>query len=257
MRRLLLTTAVVLALAGVGLAHGEGIISGNLRFDFTAHFAPKALPRDHEAPVSVQLKGSVATVNGSRPPVLKRIWIGINRYGSVFNRGLPICDSGTIESTSSEEALDRCRSALVGKGRFGAFVDFTKEEAFPVEGKILAFNGGSARHPKLLLHIYGSNPVKVTIVLAFNISHPATGTFGTVFNARIPPIARDLGYVTEMSLNLNRQYRYAGKPRSFFSARCAAPPGFTGGPFAFVRGKFTFSNSQKLALTLTRSCHVR
>src|SRR5262249_42265060 len=70
-------------------------------------------------------------------------------------------------------------------------------------------------------------------------------------------IASDLGYVTDISLKFDRQYQYGGRPRSFLSARCAAPAGFGGGPFAFARGRFKFANGQRLSTTLTRVCQVR
>jgi len=214
------------------------------------------LPRDRDAPVSVLIGGSVSSVNGGRPPGLREISIAVNRYSKLYTRGLPRCEPGILQSTSTDEALERCRPALVGTGRFGAIVDFSNDQ-FPVQGRILAFNSGSPRHPQLILHIYNANPAKTTIVLRFAITHPKKGDFGTVFTARIPEIASDLGYVTDLSLHFDRQYRYRGKPRSFLSARCAAPAGFGGGPFAFARGKFKFANGQRLSTTLTRVCQVR
>ncbi len=89
-------------------------------------------------------------------------------------------------------------------------VDFSKDQ-FPVKGRILAFNSGSPEKPGLLLHIYGPSPAKTTIVLRFEISRPKQGEFGTVFSARIPEIASDLGYVTDISLKFDRQYRYRGR----------------------------------------------
>jgi hypothetical protein len=255
MRRVLLTTCA-LALLGVGLARAELIQRGDLRVGFDGAFAPKVLPRDHAAPVSVLIGGSVASVDGSRPPELRRISVAVNRYSTVFTKGLPTCRPGLLQSTSTEEAVSKCGPALVGKGRFDAKVDFTKGQEFPVSGRIRAFNGEGGNQG-LLLHIYGTDPVKTTIVLRFAISRPKEGDFGTVFTARIPNIASDLGYVTGLSLRFERQYSYLGERRSFLSARCAAPAGFGGGPFAFARGRFDFANGQRLGTTLTRVCRVR
>jgi hypothetical protein len=256
MRRILVLTVTASVLLGAGLARAELVQHGDLRLAFNGRFAPKVLPRDRDAPVSVLIGGSVSSVNGGRPPGLREISIAVNRYSKLYTRGLPRCEPGILQSTSTNEALERCRPALVGTGRFGAIVDFSNDQ-FPVQGRILAFNSGSARHPQLILHIYNANPAKTTIVLRFAISHPKKGDFGTVFTARIPEIASDLGYVTDISLHFDRQYRYRGKPRSFLSARCAAPAGFGGGPFAFARGKFRFANGQRLSTTLTRVCQVR
>jgi hypothetical protein len=249
----MVTAAVML---GAGLARAEVVQRGDVRLDFDGRFAPRILPRDRNAPVSVLIGGSVSSVHGGRPPGLRQISIAVNRYSKLYTRGLAICRPGVLQSTSTKEALERCGPALVGTGNFGAIVDFSNDQ-FPVTGRILAFNSGSPRRPKLLLHIYNANPAKTTIVLKFAITHPKRGDFGTVFTARIPEIASDLGYVTDLSLHFDRQYRFRGRPRSFLSARCAAPAGFGGGPFAFARGRFEFANGQRLSTTLTRVCQVR
>lgn len=258
MRRRALSIALVLAgLFGGTLAHAELVQQGNLRLAFNGRFEPHALPRNQAAPVSVNLSGSIATVNGGRPPRLRRISIAINRHGEISTAGLPTCDPAELEATTTQTALSRCRSALIGHGRFGANVAFPTQASLPVEGKMLAFN--SVIHGKhvILMHIYGSNPVQATIVLTFHISHRKRGTFGTVFTTQIPTIASELGYVTDLNLTFGRRYRYKGHPQSFLSASCSAPPGFPGGLFNLAQGSFSFANGQTLTTTLSRDCLVR
>lgn len=258
MPRLAFTIALVAVLLGAAAAaRGEAIQQGQLRVDFKAGFAPRSLPRDRPAPVRVSLGGSVATADGSRPPQLRRISIALNRYGRLTTRGLPICARGELESTSSATALRRCRGALVGRGRFGADVAFPNLAPFPVGGSVLAFN--SRVHGKLaiLVHIYGSKPVRASLVLSFKVSHRRRGTFGTVLSTRIPRIASDVGYVTDVSLSFGRRYRVGSERLSFLSARCAAPAGFPGALFPFARGSFLFANGQRLTTTVVRDCAVR
>jgi hypothetical protein len=258
MRRAALIAAVLTAVPlGAGLAHGEVTQQGDLRLSFNAGFAPQALPRNREAPVSVRVGGSIDAPSGERPPAVRRISFAVNRYGSVFSRGLPTCDRPSLEATSSDQALEECRRALVGHGYFLATVNPANRQAFTVRGRVLAFNGRIQGRPAVFLHVYGSTPAKVTVVLDFKISHPSTGEFGTVFTTRIPPLASNLGYVTKMSLQFNRRFRYRGRPRSYFSARCAAPSGFGSALFTFARGRFSFDNGQRLTTLLTRSCRVR
>lgn len=256
MRRLALFLILPAALVAATAAQGELRQVGNLRLSFDARFSPHALPRDREAPVRVMLTGSVRTTDGSRPPQLRRITLAVNRYGHVSTRGLPVCPLQRLEATSTDAALAACRSALVGRGRFGADVDFP-DFVFPVEGRMLAFNSRSGDRPTIALHIYGSNPVETTLVLPFRISHPERGRFGTVLTTRIPRIAADIGYVTDISLSFGRRYRHRGEARSFISARCAAPAGFSGAIFAFARGSFSFADGRTLTQTLTRDCLVR
>lgn len=258
MRRIaLIFMLLVTAAIGIGVAHGERVKRGDLLLSFNANFAPQALPRDRLAPVRVDLAGTVKTSSGAHPPQLRSITLDVNRAGKLDTRGLPTCQPGQLESTSTQVALDRCQGALVGHGLFKASVDFANNDPFPVEGEILAFNSRSKGRPTILMHVYGTNPVKATVVLTFKITHNKSGTFGTTLFTRIPKIASDLGYVTNIELSFGRKYRHNGEQRSFISARCAAPKGFRGAPFPLARGAFTFANDQRLTITLTRECDVR
>lgn len=255
-RGTIIGVGLALALLGAGVASAELTQRGNLRLAFDARFAPHSLPRDRDVPVTVSLSGSVRTTDGSRPPQLRALSLAVNRYGRISTRGLPVCRPSRIEATSSESARKACRGALVGRGRFGANVDFP-DLLFPVEGRMLAFNSRLGSRPAIALHIYGSNPVETTFVLMFRITRPARGRFGTVLSTKIPKIAADLGYVTDIALTFGRRYRHEGKLRSFISARCAAPNGFPGALFSFARGSFTFASGKTLTQTLARDCLVR
>jgi hypothetical protein len=257
MKRLILISVLAAAtLLGVGIASGEQQRQGDLRLSFDGRFVPQTLPRDRDVPVTVTLNGSIRTTEGVRPPQLRRMSVAVNRHGLLSTVGLPVCDPGRLEATSAKEALARCRGALVGRGRFGANVDFPGL-LFPVEGRMLAFNSRAGGKPTIALHVYGASPVEVTVILIFRINHPRKGRFGTVLSTRIPKIAADLGYVTDISLTFGRTYRHRGKTRSFISARCAAPTGFPIALFTFAKGSFVFANGQKLEPSLVRNCRVR
>ncbi len=244
-------------LFSVAIAHAELTGKDGLFVSFGGGFTPRSLPRDRNVPVTVNLDTSIKTADGTAPPQLRRISFAVNRYGHISTIGLPACNVGLLESTDTQVALERCRAALVGRGQFEANVAFPDRAPFPVHGQMLAFNGSAHGRPAILLHIHGSSPAEVTVVLAFTIRHPAKGKFGTVLSAKIPRLASDLGYVTNVSLKFNREYRYRGKNYSFLSARCAAPTGFPGAIFSFTRGTFSFAGGKQLITTLTRNCTVR
>ena len=257
-RRLALTGMLLIAaLLGAAIAHAEISGSGGLLVSFNGGFTPRSLPRERDVPVTVRLNTSIKTADGSRPPQLREISLEMNRYGRVSTKGLPVCLPGLLESTDPTTALSRCRDALVGRGKLIANVEFPNRDPFPVQGQILAFNGRAHGRPAILLHIHGSQPVEVTVVLTFKIRHPAKGKFGTVLSTRIPHLASDLGYVTDVSLTFNRRYTYRGRRYSFLSARCAAPAGFPGAIFSFTRGTFNFADGKQVVTTLTRDCTVR
>jgi hypothetical protein len=258
MKRLALIAVLCVAAAG-GATVARGEISGEdgLFVSFGGGFSPRSLPRDRDVPVTVKLDVAIKTADGKRPPQLRRISLAVNRYGTLSTEGLPRCRPDLLESTDPATALARCGRALVGHGHFVANVEFPNREPFPVNGRILAFNGRAHGRPAILLHIHGSNPVEVTVVLTFAIRHPKQGKFGTVLTTRIPRLASDLGYVTDVALVFNRKYSYRGKQLSFLSARCAAPSGFPGAIFSFTRGTFTFAEGKPIVTTLTRDCVVR
>lgn len=258
MRRLALTIALgAAALLGAAAAHGELAQQGSLRLSFGGSFAPRALPRHRAAPVSVRLTGAITTTDGSQPPRLRTISIAVNRHGRVSTLGLPVCPAARLEQTTSSVALARCRAALIGHGRFEVGVGFSEQAPFPVEGRMLAFNGRVGGRPAILMHIYGRAPVEATVVLPFRISHPRRGEYGTVISTRIPQIAANAGYITDISFTFGRRYRYRGRRRSFLSAACAAPAGFPAAVFAFAKGRFGFANGQTVPISLARDCRVR
>lgn len=257
MRRLGFIAMLATVLLGAATAHGEIFGDDGLLISFGGGFTPRALPRDRDVPVTVNLQTAIKTTDGRRPPQLRRISFAVNRYGRISTQGLPVCPPSLLESTNPQVALSRCSPALVGKGHFGANVEFPEKAPFPVEGRMLAFNSRVRGRPAILLHIHGSQPVEVTIVLTFTIRHPNRGKFGTVLTTKIPRLAADLGYVTDVSLTFNRRYSYRGERRSFLSARCAAPAGFPGAIFSFTRGTFAFADGRRIVTTLTRDCLVR
>lgn len=255
-------TAAVLALGAgclaiaASLAGAELVEHGDLFVSFSGGIAPNALPRRALAPISVSVSGRVRTLSGDRPPALRRIAIELNRGGHLDTRGLPACRRAQIEASSSRQALTACGPALIGTGTYTASTAFPEQAAFPTAGRILAFNARLHGHPAILAHVYGTDPVPITRIITFQISH-ARGTYGTVLTGALPASINRWGYVRRISLSLHRRFTYRGRPRSYLSAACAAPPGFPGAVFPFARASMTFADGRTLASTLTRSCKVR
>lgn len=255
-----LAAAITLALAAGALAagaQGQIVQKGNLRIFFNGKLTPHALPRERPAPVAVHLTGAVRTTDGTSPPQLRRLTIAVNRAGRISTAGLPVCRAAQLQQTTSEAALQSCRGALVGHGRFAAGVDLPDTVLIPAQGKVLVFNSRIDGGSGMLLHLYGSTPVKVAFVLPLKISHPRRGEFGTVFSAKIPELASDLGYVTEIELTMGRKYSHGGRRRSLISASCSAPAGFPGASYELARATFSFPEGRRLVSSLPSNCRVR
>ncbi|HET7122313.1 MAG TPA: hypothetical protein VFI17_13805 [Solirubrobacterales bacterium] len=230
--------------------------TGNLRVNFNADLAPRALPRDHPAPVTVSVSGRVSTTDGSHPPPLRRLEIGINRHARISTAGLPVCRPAQLQSTSTSGALERCRGALVGHGSFHTSFDFGPATTIPTSGKVLVFNSRRNGRPDLLMHMFGTTPVRATLILPVAIVHGGSGDFTTTLRTTIPRLA-GVGAITALDLELGRQYSYQGVRRSYLSAACAVPKGFSALPFPFLRGYFGFADGHQVRMTLAGNCHVR
>jgi hypothetical protein len=249
------TAALIGAIAVPGV-RAEVAQRGNLRVSFAGKIAPRSLPRRGLAPVAVSLAGEIKTTDGLDPPQLRTISLAINRNGHLDYRGLPRCNYHQIQPASSEEAIAACRSSLVGEGTFKANVALPEQSPFPSDGKILAFNGNLHGKPVIYAHIYGTEPLPLSRVLAFAIEH-RRGAYATILVAHLPRVAAEWGFVKGVGLTLWRRFAYRGQPHSYLAAGCPAPAGFPGATFAFARAAFGFEDGRSLSSTLTRNCAVR
>lgn len=245
----------LLAFGLASLAQAEVVQSGHLRVTFGGDLTPKTLPRQGLAPVQVAVEAKIASTNGSDPPQLRQIAIGINRYGRFTPQGLPICTMREIQPSTTANALKACRGSLVGEGHFSAKVLLSQQAPFPAAGKVYAFNGRLHGKPAIFAHVYGTDPVPTSFTLPFTIES-TKGTFGTTLHSSLPAVTGNSGYITGLSLNLGRNFSYHGQRRSYFSASCPAPKGFPGAVFPFAKASFGFGK-KTLTKTLSRNCKVR
>jgi len=146
-------------------------------------------------------------------------------------------------------------NSTTGIPRSAAAALISRQAPFPSDGKLYAFNGVVDGRPAILAHVYGETPVPTSFTLVFEL-RPGKGTFGTLLRASLPEVTGDSGYITGISLNLAKTVRRGGKVRSYLSASCPAPKGFTRAVFPFAKTTLDFGN-RKVDSTLTRDCKVR
>jgi len=247
----------LLCLIFAAVAHAETIRKGNLQIAFAGKIAPRKLPRVGSAPVAVSISADISTTDNSAPPQLQSIELAINRNGHLDQRGLPSCGFREIQPASTREARAACPGSVVGHGVFKADVALPEQSPYPSDGTILAFNGRLHGKPVIFAHIYGTRPLPTSFTLPFEVRQRPKGTYGTVLIAKLPPVAADWGYVSGVSLTLQRRFRYHGKARSYISASCPAPKGFPGASFALANAAFGFEGGKTLRTTMTRSCDAR
>lgn len=237
-------------------AQAETSQHGDLRVAFGGKLSPHALPRAGAAPVSVSVATRIATADGATPPQLRSISIAVNRHGRFDRAGLPVCSLADIQPATNANALAACGSALVGHGTFTAKVLLPQSSPFPSNGRLLAFNGSFDGRPAILAHVFGSKPIPTSYTIPFVLA-PSSGTFGTTLTASLPQVTGNSGYITGLTLNLNRSFSSHGARHSYVSASCPAPRGIALVSFPFARASFGFVGRKPVTSTLTRSCKVR
>jgi hypothetical protein len=216
---------------------------------------PRQLPRDRPAPISVTLSGSVRSANGATPPRLTRIEVAFGARGGLDTAGLPVCPRGRLTNATQSQALERCRSALVGSGTIEAEVPLNPEEPFIADARALAFNGRSGGRPAVWIHAYSASP-PVSFVLPFYLRKVDDGAYGLLMRA---PVAAALGRwprLRSFDLTLGRRYQFHGVRRSYLSASCPLPPRFHVFSVPLARATYTFAPRPTLSTAILRRCRV-
>lgn len=229
------------------LSAAEVSQKAGVRVQVSGSMSPTKLPRKGTAPIAVSVAGKISTTKQGTFPKLTAISIAINRNGRLDTKGIPLCRYGHISPSTTKEALAACGPSQIGEGSFSADVRIPDQSPFPSQGKVLAFNGKLKGKPAIFAHIYGTRPVPTSYVLPFVIEK-TKGTYGTELSTSLPNVTGEWGYVTGISLQLDRKVLSAG---------CPAPAGFTQAAFPLARTSFAFEGGPTLTSTLNRSCKVR
>jgi hypothetical protein len=254
---LALTVATATALAlGTGPAGAERAQHEKLIVSLDGGIAPKALPRDHRAPVSVHLAGGVHTSDGSPIPRVNWIRLELAWRGQIYRHGLAVCPQVRLLSTDDRQAMRGCGRALVGRGKLYAEIFVPNQSPFGVHAHLLAFNGQTKQgRPAVLVHAYTSNP-PVSFIIPFSVHH-RRGAFRTVL---VTTIRRSVGpwpHVANFEIVISRKFKSHGSSHSYLSASCPVPPHFTAGFLSFARATYTFAGGAQLTTESVRSCRAR
>jgi len=236
-------------------ASAELTQKGDLFVHFDGGISPKALPRAGLAPVAVRIEGQIKALQGQSPPALRRIQIALNRGGVIDSVGLPRCRASELELASGAQALSACGDALIGAGGIVAHTDIAGQRDSLLRGEVLLFNGREDGAAVIFAHVFQRKPAPITRVVVFHIKR-TSGAFGTSISGVLPPSLNHNGYLTSIFLTLQRRYTFKGRHRSYISAGCGAPAGFSAAVFPFAKVSMAFADGRSLASTLTRTCRV-
>lgn len=251
-KRLSISTAIAIGTL-IAAAGALAIVlhAGDLVIHAEGGFSPTTLPKTHNAPITLHGGGSLSTLSGDLPPILKTISIEFDRHGAVDTQGLEVCRSGELQSTDVPAARRACPGAIVGKGAGQAIVAFPEQIPIHISSPITLFNGPPKDgQPTVLAHAFTTVPVPTTFIVPIVIETIHNGVYGYRTEATIPKIAGGSGIPIAGHLKIGKKWKYKGKDRSYVSARCE-----TGRLQA--RGKFSFDDGSFLSGSFVKKCHAR
>lgn len=244
---------VLLPLFGVAATRADVTATHDAVIRFNSRILPRSLPRFTPAPVGIRIEGHVKARKNREPAPLTKIQLAINRAARLNRAGLPVCDLGSIDPANSAAAIAACGDARVGHGRVRAESRFSNGKRYFFDGRTLLFNGRLPNgRPAILIHVFNPRPPS-SFVFPFTISH-RKGRYSTLLTANVK-ISR-WSRITDFEFVLDRRYRYRGRPRSFFSASCPAPAGFSVGISPFVRARLGFGDGVESDISVVGSCRV-
>lgn len=251
---LLIVALAVAGLTTAGLAAAAKptvVRAGNVILELNGGVAPKALPRNRLAPITLRISGSISTSDGTQPPAAARVIADFDRHGTVNARGLAVCPAGKLQARSTRAAKRACPKAIIGAGKTTVRVAFPEQAPFYSTGPLVLFNGGvRGGVTTMYIHAYVNVPAPTAIVSVVKIRHVHKGRFGTRAIARIPKIAGGYGSVTRFAMAIRRSFHFRGKRRSYLLARCA------NGRF-FAHGDVLFAAGLRIGGTVVRACRSR
>lgn len=225
--------------------------AGNLVLVGRGDFAPKALPKFHDAPIILHGAGHVSTVNGELPPILEKVEAEFDRHGSIDTTGLGVCTTKKLQATTVAAARRVCRDAIVGEGIGRGVVKFPEQAPIPVSSPLTLFNGPKEHgFDTVIGHGYLNVPIPTTYIVPVVIEKINNGVYGYRINVKIPPIAGGYGIPISAKGKVGKKWTYKGKKHSFLNARCEIG-------HLQARGVFTFKDKSVLSGTVIKLCQVR
>ncbi|HEX3609540.1 MAG TPA: hypothetical protein VHU14_07740 [Solirubrobacterales bacterium] len=253
----------MLVAAATASAFHVHVQAGNLVLDAEGGFAPKALPKFKNAPITTHGGGTLSTVSGELPPILDTFVLEFDKHGALDTTGLPFCTKGKLVATDVAAARKACKDAIVGEGFGSAVVKFPEQKPIKVGSPITLFNGPKHNgDDTIIAHAHLDYPGPTTFIVPIVIEKIHKGVYGYRVVVKIPKIAGGYGHPISGSAKVGKKWTFKGKQHSYINARCET------GHFQ-VRGEFSFKGgpeetpaqaeeaAQVLNATFLLPCEVR
>lgn len=217
-----LVAVAALALLAAGTAYGIRIQVGNLIAEGDGGFAPKALPKTHDAPIKLFGHGRLHTVDGTRPSPLRRAVIELDKHGHAETRGLEKCTQGKLIATTTRQARKKCPGAIVGTGYGTALIELPEQRPIRASSALTIFNAPEKHgNPTGIGHAHLDYPVPTTYLVEAELESVNNGRYGYRVEIDFPKIANDYGSPISGRIKIDKKWVYKGMHLSVANARCA------------------------------------
>jgi hypothetical protein len=253
-RALLMAMLATALMAGPALA--ERTQTGDLIAFLDGHIVPRALPRDHLAPVAISLDAGIQVAAETPLPRVGEIRLELAWRGTLDTEGLMVCPERRLRSVDTRHAMKACGPGLVGSGSIFARVFLPNQEPFGLHAKLLAFNG-ETRHgdPAVWVLAYSADPPG-SVVIPFYVKRQP-GPLHTVLVGVIPRSVGSWPHFAHFHMFISRRFASGGRPHSYMNASCPLPPRFTAGLFLLARATFIVTDGPELTAETRRTCRTR
>jgi len=257
------TVLGLLAAAATAQAIKVHVVIGNLVLDAEGNFAPKALPKHENAPITGEGGGTLSTLSGDLPPILDEFILEFDKHGAVDTTGLPVCTKGKLVATTVAAARKACGGAIVGEGFGSAVVKLPEQKPLSVGSPITLFNGPKkGPDDTLLAHAHLDYPGPTTFIVPIVIEKIHKGSFGYRVKVKIPKIVNGYGHPIKGWTKVGRKWTFKGKKHSYLNARCETGHFVVHGQFTFKPGREETASQEAEAGTVLNAtfllpCKVR
>lgn len=248
---------VALAVAGALAIAGIALASATSTFTFRA--IPNKAPKHKFKGGALKTDLKTAYTNpGNQNPggAVDRTQLYFDKDFRVNPKAAPKCSPTQVEGTiTMQQAMQACRSALVGKGRAAATTG-----TFTVPGCVLLFNGKpKGKKPTLVIftRLEAAPPPNNTI----DCSNPASNTHGNT-NVLLNGVYKgasgkygevlDVTHITQSAALPLVDYRTKVKRGDYASARCAAK-----NKTWDMKVIWTYNDGTKTTVHKTQKCRVQ
>jgi hypothetical protein len=214
-----MTALLLLTAAG---AYGITIRVGNLVAEGDGGFAPKALPKTHDAPIKLFGHGRLHTLDGTRPSPLRHAVIELDKHGHAETRGLEKCSMRKLIATNTKQARRACPGAIVGTGYGTALIELPEQRPIEASSALTIFNAPEKHgNPTGIGHAHLNYPVPTTYLVEAELEKVHHGRYGYRVEIDFPKIVNDYGSPISGRIKIEKKWIYKGMHLSVANARCA------------------------------------